>query len=179
MKHLLPLILCAAAAAAHAGIPVTGGPSLQWPNTEQLQQLVKQHLLVAQQYQQLAQATQVQQTQQAPPQLKNEAVRVLPGGKRIVEEPPGPKTLRKAPTRPSFWAGNPSPTYVIDSETGLKECGWPWISEGCRAYKPGFDRRQRAWVIKHGGQWLKCPRRESIAGCVDYYAPAPQMPEQD
>ncbi|WP_029002316.1 hypothetical protein [Azohydromonas australica] len=178
MKYLISLTLCTAAA-AHAGIPVVGGPTLQWPNPEQLQQLAQQHLLVAQQYQQLAQAQQAQQAQQDRPQLKNEAVRVLPGGKRIVEEPPGPKSLRKLPTGPSFFIGGTAPSYVIDSNGGLKECGWPWLSQGCRDYRPGAEQRPRGWVVKSGGQWLKCPRRDSRSGCVDYYAPPPQMPVQE
>ncbi len=187
MKYLLPLVLYTAAA-AHAGIPVVGGSALQWPDPEQLlrfaqqyEQLAQQHQLVAQQYQRLApvQAKQVQQTQQAQPQLKNEAVRVLPGGKRVVEEPPGPKSLNKLPTRPSYWLGGSAPAYVIDSNSGLKECGWPWLSQGCRDYKPGEEHRQRGWVVKYGGQWLKCPHRDSRAGCVDYYAPPPDMPMQE
>lgn len=164
MKQLLPLALCTAAA-AHAGIPVTGGPTFQWPNPEQLQQLAEQHMLVAQQYQQLAQAQQVQQAT-----LRNEAVRVLPNGRRIVEEPPGPKARAKPPTGDAYWSpGYRAPSYVIATATGLKECGWPWISQGCRDYIPKRDRRERAWVVKQDGRWIKCPQRDSTVGCVGYY----------
>jgi hypothetical protein len=148
MKYLLPIALCIAAA-AHAGIPVTGG-------LQQVQQ----------------QMDGSQKGSQAP--LRNEAVRVLPGGRRIVEEPPGPRNGGFRPkTRPSQW--NPAflgASYVIDTATGLKECAWPWLDAGCRDYVPKRDRRERAWVVKYGGRWMTCPHRDSAAGCVGYYEPA-------
>lgn len=155
MKRLYALALLSFAASVQSqGIPVTGGAL---------------HAATLQAAMQAADSL---------PKVQNEAVRVLPGGKRIVEEPPGPKSLHKLPTRPSHWAAGPTLAYVIDSNSGLKECGWPWLSEGCRDYRPGADRRERAWVIKSAGQWLKCPHRDNLAGCVDYYAPTPQMPTQ-
>lgn len=159
MKYLLPLALCAAAA-AHAGIPVTGGP---W--------------FAAQIQQALNAGEQLEAAQKAT--LHNDAVRVLPGGKRIVEEPPGPKSRTKPATGDSYWsAGYKAPAYVIATATGLKECGWPWISQGCRDYVHKRDRRERAWVVKQGGRWLKCPQRDTTAGCVGYYD-LPAMVIQD
>lgn len=154
MKYLLPLALCTAAA-AHAGIPVIGGPAWFQLPPEQL----------AQAQMQLAAMQQVQQAT-----LRNEAVRVLPNGKRIVEEPPGPKARAKPPTGDSYW--NPAykaHAYVIATATGLKECAWPWISQGCRDYIPKRDRRERAWVVKQDGRWIKCPQRDTTVGCVGYY----------
>jgi hypothetical protein len=109
----------------------------------------------------------------APPALPNEAVSTLPGGVRRVELPPGPHNefRRPKPKDPALW--NPSMraiAYVIDTNDGLQECMQPWIEKNCRPYKPGAERRERAWVIKRAGQWLKCPLRDSAAGCVDYYA---------
>jgi hypothetical protein len=109
----------------------------------------------------------------------NEAVHVLPGGRLVVDEPPGPRTVRRPTTKPSFWApGVYLPSYVIASRDGLKECGWPWLDTGCRPYVPKQDRRERAWVVKRSGQWLKCPHRDTSAGCVGYYA-LPNMAVQD
>jgi hypothetical protein len=111
--------------------------------------------------------------------LNNEAVRALPGGGFAVEEPPGPRTARRPVTKPSFWRpGVYLPSYVIASRDGLKECGWPWLDAGCRPYVPKQDRRERAWVVKYGGRWLKCPHRQSRAGCVGYDA-LPTMVPQD
>jgi hypothetical protein len=105
----------------------------------------------------------------APP---NEAVRVLPGGARQVEEPPGPKNEfgRPAPKDPALWkSGLVLPAYVIETRDGLRECLQPWLESNCRPYKPGAEKRARAWVVKRGGQWLKCPRRDSTE-CVGYYS---------
>jgi hypothetical protein len=113
------------------------------------------------------------------PAPRNEAVRVLPGGVRVVEEPPGPRNGLRPVTKPSFWRpGVYLPSYVIDTSTGLKECGWPWVDAGCRAYVPKQDRRERAWVVKYGGRWLKCPHRDSVANCVGY-DDFPHMAAQD
>lgn len=149
MKYpTLTLVLCAATV-AHAGIPVSGGPV---------------------DYVALAQAA----------QARNEAVRVLPGGRRIVEEPPGPRGGGYRPrTRPSQWdPAYHGTAYVIDTSAGLKECAWPWLDAGCRDYVPKRERRERAWVVKLGGKWMKCPHRDSTAGCVGYYD-LPTMAVQD
>ncbi len=181
LKYLAALSVLAAAT-AHAGIPVVGGP-VRLPNTAQLLQLAEQHQVLALQYQQLAQA-QVKQTQQgqpqpAQPQLKNEAVREGTNGTRVVEEPPLPRGSSSPTTPQSLWApGVVSPTYVIDSNQGLRECGWPWLDKGCRAYVPKQDRRERAWVLKLNGQWMKCPHRDTAKGCVSH-SDFPNMVLQD
>jgi hypothetical protein len=109
----------------------------------------------------------------------NEAVRVLPGGKRVVDEPPGPRNGLRPKTEPSFWRpGVYLPSYVIDTSNGLKECSWPWVDSGCRNYVPKQDRRERAWVVKYSGRWMKCPRRDDVTGCVGYYD-LPNMVGQD
>ena len=105
----------------------------------------------------------------APP---NEAVHILSGGVRQVEEPPGPRNEfgRPTPIDPRQWQGGSGlPGYVIETRAGLVECLQPWLERNCRPYKPGAEQRQRAWVVKRGGQWLKCPRRDSTAQCVGYY----------
>jgi hypothetical protein len=107
----------------------------------------------------------------APP---NEAVRTLPGGARQVELPPGPRNTvgRAVVMDASRWGGGVLLTaYVIDTDIGLQECLQPWIEKNCRPYKQGAERRDRAWVVKRAGQWLKCPLRDSATKqCVDYYA---------
>jgi hypothetical protein len=109
----------------------------------------------------------------------NEAVRVLPSGIRIVEEPPGPRNGLRPVTKPSLWRpGVYLPTYVIETKAGLKECGWPWVDSGCRSYVPKQDRRERAWVVKYGGRWMKCPHRDSTVNCVGY-EDLPNMVFQD
>jgi hypothetical protein len=115
----------------------------------------------------------------APP---NEAVRTLPGGVRQVELPPGPRNTIGRPVvmDASRWSGGVRlAAYVIDTDAGLQECLQPWIEKNCRPYKPGTDRRERAWVVKRGGQWLKCPLRDSTTQqCVGYYQ-FPQTEVQD
>jgi hypothetical protein len=109
----------------------------------------------------------------------NEAVRQLPGGGVAVEEPPGPKSAHRPVTKPSFWApGVFMPSYVMFSKQGPKECAWPWLDAGCRDYVPKQDRRERAWVIKSGGRWLKCPRNDTLEKCVGYDE-LPSMAVQD
>jgi hypothetical protein len=105
----------------------------------------------------------------APP---NEAVRILSGGVRQVEEPPGPRNEfgRPEPKDPALWKGGVLlPSYVIDTREGLQECLQPWLERNCRPYTRGAERRQRAWVVKRGGQWLKCARPDSAERCVGYY----------
>lgn len=101
----------------------------------------------------------------------NEAVRTLPGGARVVEDPPGPRSnFRPAPMPAEAWrTGAGLPGYIIETRTGRVECLQPWVEKNCRAYQPGAEQRLRAWVVKRGGQWLKCPRQDSVQ-CVDYYS---------
>lgn len=105
----------------------------------------------------------------------NEAVKSLPGGRQEVELPPGPKTskptnrVQKDPWRTDYL----QPSFVIQTSTGLQECPWTWVTPSCRAYVKGRDTRSRGWVVKSGGRWLVCPRRDTTAGCRDYYELAP------
>lgn len=101
----------------------------------------------------------------------NEAVRKLPDGRVEVELPPGPRTLsaRGMQTPRSPWTSGALPSYVIQTSTGLQECPWQWVDGNCRPYVKGRDTRQRGWVVKRGGQWMTCPRRDVDAGCRGYY----------
>jgi hypothetical protein len=113
--------------------------------------------------------------------LPNEAVRTLPGGLKAVELPPGPTnpSARNTHLTLAHWRGGlVLPSYVIETSSGPRECFQPWVDDVCRDYKPGTDRRERAWVIKRGGQWLKCPRNDSAQNCVQYFA-LPLMLIQD
>jgi hypothetical protein len=104
----------------------------------------------------------------------NEAVRVLPGGKRIVELPPGPRmeSLRHVQRTTDPWSpAFKLPAFVIDTDRGLVECTQRWIDSDCRPYVRGRDKRLRSWVVKTAGQWRVCGQPAVINTCVDYYAP--------
>ncbi|WP_157266366.1 hypothetical protein [Azohydromonas aeria] len=108
--------------------------------------------------------------------IPNEAVRTMPDGRVVVEQPPGPKWLKKSPPRPKeeIWTtGYLRPSFLIETERGWQECPQLWVDSSCREYVPGRDKRMRTWVLKVGGQWRTCPTRDAAAGCRDYYSPLP------
>ena len=105
--------------------------------------------------------------------FNNEAVKVLPDGTKNVELPPGPKHkgFRNIKRTTDPWpAGGRLPSFVIETDKGLIECTVRWIDDSCREYTPGRDKRPRAWVVKHKGAWVNCPRRNSEAGCTPYHS---------
>lgn len=93
-----------------------------------------------------------------------------------VELPPVPSNVSviKDPWKP----GLKLPAYVIQTDTGLRECPSPWVDTSCRDYVPGRDRRMRAFVVKRNGTWMICPRRDSAARC-SVRGQMPQMEVQD
>jgi hypothetical protein len=103
--------------------------------------------------------------------LVNEAVRVV-AGKRVVELPPGPSGRSSASVAPVSNAWSPTMkhhAHVIETDSGLVECPYRWIDKMCRPYVKGQDTRPRAWVIKTGGQWRICPKRDDpVAKCAEY-----------
>lgn len=100
----------------------------------------------------------------------NEAVQMLSAGIRRVELPPGPRNgSRPRPVTEAFAPGVMWPTFVIETDAGLRECPYQWIDSSCRNYQPGRDKRMRAWVLKLGGRWQVCSRPG--VNCVGYYEP--------
>lgn len=114
--------------------------------------------------------------------ITNEAVRTLADGRVVAEPPPGPKSGRAR--KPLKWddvwrADYFPPTYLIQTAQGWQECPWTWLDATCRPYVPGRDKRARGWVLKVGGEWRICPRRDTLTGCRDYYSPLPPTAVQD
>lgn len=102
--------------------------------------------------------------------LPNEAVSTVLG-RMVVELPPGPvnPAARKTHRTLEHWSGGVMlPAYVIATSDGPRECFQQWIDASCRPYRKGAEQRERAWVVKRGGQWLTCPRDNSAQGCVRY-----------
>lgn len=153
MKYLLAASLLCAAGAAHAQVPLPRDGVAAFMAEVQAAAAAMQRVSAA--------------------ASTNEAVRTLPGGMRVVEEPPGPRSDfgRPPPMPAEAWdSGAGLPGYVIETRTGRVECLQPWLEKkNCRPYQPGAEQRLRAWVVKRGGQWLKCPRQDS-AQCVGYYS---------
>lgn len=98
----------------------------------------------------------------------------LPSG--AVELPPVPSNVSVIS---NWWKpGVKLPAYVIETNSGFKECPRAWIDAGCREYIPGRDKRLRAYVVKRNDAWMVCPRRNSTERCVVRGQP-PNMEAQD
>lgn len=114
--------------------------------------------------------------------IPNEAARTLPDGRVVVEPPPGPKSgrVRKPLKWEDVWRPDYfPPTYLIQTAAGWQECPYLWLDATCRPYVPGREKRAHGWVLKTGGEWRVCPRRDTLEGCRDYYSPLPPAAMQD
>lgn len=103
----------------------------------------------------------------------NQAVRIERDGKRTVELPPSGG--RRAMPAPRLWEPPvPGRTYVIEGPSHLVECVQPFYQgdRTCTRYVPGMYRleRSRAWVVKRGASWLRCPEPNSEIGCVGLFS---------
>lgn len=100
--------------------------------------------------------------------LTNEAVKTV-NGKVVVELPPEPKSfstkeveMKHDPWRPGVLTAS----HVIQTgATEFVECPRSWVDSTCRPYLKGRDQRRRAFIIKNGGQWIGCPRPNSLHQC--------------
>lgn len=106
----------------------------------------------------------------------NEAVVIDPKGRVVVELPPVARNKKgKAQPEATFHvieSKNPQGrvtfgpwVFMIETDRGLQECMRPWFEgRGCRPSTVGSALGQRFWIVKHNGEWLRCPKAK-IEGC--------------
>jgi hypothetical protein len=104
----------------------------------------------------------------------NEAVRVQPGGKRVVETPPLPKTGGKLKPCRADGECHPGPWRMVETPHGLLECTEVYARTGsCRASTYGTTKLRRLWVIKSDSTWLQCQYPDLKSKCVPIFARPP------
>jgi hypothetical protein len=106
----------------------------------------------------------------------NEAVRLLPDGKKTVETPPLPKTGSAKDLKPCQADGNcyPGPWHMVETPNGLLECTEVYARTGsCRTSTYGTTKIRRLWVIKSGSVWLQCQYPDLKSKCVPIFARPP------
>lgn len=106
----------------------------------------------------------------------NEAVRVQPDGKRVVETPPLPKTGSAGKLEPCRADGgcHPGPWRMVETSHGLVECTEVYARTGsCRTSTYGTLKRSRLWVVKVKGTWLQCQFPDLASKCVPIFARPP------
>lgn len=105
----------------------------------------------------------------------NEAVRLLPDGKKVVETPPLPKTAssRISPCKADGGC-HAGPWRMVETPGGLLECTEVYARPTtCRASTYGTEKRSRLWVVKVGGSWLQCQFPDVKSKCAPIFAPPP------
>ena len=97
----------------------------------------------------------------------NEAVKVLPDGRKSVETPPQPATALAAPC-PADKAGCAGGGWkMIETDRGLMECTEFYARAGtCRASTYGGQKVARVWVVKTKSQWMQCQYPDLTSKCV-------------
>lgn len=106
----------------------------------------------------------------------NEAVQLLPDGKKVVETPPLPKTGQAKDLKPCRADGgcHPGPWRMVETPDGLLECTEVYARQGsCRASTYGTEKRSRVWVVKVGDTWLQCQFPDLKSKCVPVFARPP------
>jgi hypothetical protein len=97
----------------------------------------------------------------------NEAVKVMPDGRKKVETPPLPSATLGVPC-PASKAGCAGGGWkMLESVDGLVECTEVFARPGtCRPSTYGTERRSRVWIVKVKGQWAQCALPEIGGKCV-------------
>ena len=106
----------------------------------------------------------------------NEAVKLLPDGRKRVETPPLPATGPIRNTKPCAAADNchGGAWLMIETKDGLVECTEAYARPGtCRASSYGKTKLLRLWVLKSGGTWLQCQLPDIASKCVNMFARPP------
>jgi hypothetical protein len=106
----------------------------------------------------------------------NEAIRVLPEGKKQVQTPPLPATGPIRSTKPCAAADkcHGGAWLMVETGEGLVECTEAYARPGtCRASSYGTTKLMRLWVVKSGKTWLQCQLPDLGSKCVDMFARPP------
>ncbi|MGM9484901.1 hypothetical protein ACS5PN_27165 [Roseateles sp. NT4] len=106
----------------------------------------------------------------------NEAVKVMPNGRKRVETPRLPATGQVAKVKPCVISAGcqAGPLHMVETQSGLKECTEPFAREGtCRDSTYGSEKVSRLWIAKRGSTWMWCQFPDLSSVCVDMNARPP------
>ena len=97
----------------------------------------------------------------------NEAVKVMPDGKKRIETPPLPSVPLGKPC-PAAQAGCAGGGWLmVETAEGLFECTEIYARPGtCRPSTYGTEKRSRLWVVKTNSQWMQCQYPDMTGKCV-------------
>ena len=97
----------------------------------------------------------------------NEAVKVMPDGKKQVETPPLASVPLGKPC-PAAQAGCAGGGWLmVETADGLVECTEIYARPGtCRRSTYGTEKRSRLWIVKTGAQWMQCQYPDVASKCV-------------
>ena len=97
----------------------------------------------------------------------NEAVKVMPDGKKRVETPPLPSVPIGKPC-PAAQAGCAGGGWLmVETADGLVECTEIYARPGtCRPSTYGTEKRSRLWIVKTSSQWMQCQYPDVASKCV-------------
>ncbi len=97
----------------------------------------------------------------------NEAVKVMPDGRKQVDVPPVPSVSLGSPcpaTKPGCAGGG---WKMLESDSGLVECTEVFARPTtCRQTTYGTEKRSRVWIVKIKGEWAQCERPDISGKCV-------------
>jgi len=97
----------------------------------------------------------------------NEAVKVMPDGRKSVETPPQPAFTLAAPCPAARDGCAGGGWNMVETEAGLQECTELYARPGtCRTSTYGSEKRSRLWVVKKQGQWMQCQYPDLASKCV-------------
>ena len=97
----------------------------------------------------------------------NEAVKVMPDGRKRVETPPTAGALLAKPC-PAAQAGCAGGGWLmVETNEGLVECTEIYARPGtCRPSTYGTEKRSRLWIVKTDSQWMQCQYPNLASKCV-------------
>jgi|SRR6185437_748408 len=97
----------------------------------------------------------------------NEAVTVMPDGRKRVETPPVPSSFVSKPC-PAKQVGCGSGGWkMVETPGDLEECTELYARPGtCRASTFGNRKLPRIWIVKTRGRWLQCQHPDLASKCT-------------
>ena len=97
----------------------------------------------------------------------NEAVKVMPDGRKSVETPPQPAFTLAAPCPAARNGCAGGGWKMVETDNGLMECTEFYARPGtCRASTYGAQKSPRVWVVKTKSQWMQCQYPDLASKCV-------------
>lgn len=97
----------------------------------------------------------------------NEAVKVMPDGRKRVETPPTAGALLAKPCPAAEPGCSGGGWKMVETNDGLMECTEVYARPStCRASTYGAEKRSRLWIVKTGSQWMHCQFPDLSSKCV-------------